>query len=84
MKVSACKCFFDYVARHISMLSNFAKQFENNIYLQLYDHMVNKFSKYLTSFCKNHNTQNSLLRMTESWKAKLNNGSKVAVIKWTY
>ena len=42
--------------------------------------MQNKFSKYLTGFRKNHNTQNSLLGMTESWKFRLNNGSKVGVI----
>ena len=42
--------------------------------------MENNFSKYLIGFPKNHNTQNSLLRMIESWKAKLNNGSKVGVI----
>ena len=42
--------------------------------------MESKFSKYVTGFRKNHNTQNSLLRMIESWKAKLNNGSKVGVI----
>ena len=42
--------------------------------------MENKFSEYLTGFRKNHNTQNSLLRTIESWKAKLNNGSKVGVI----
>ena len=42
--------------------------------------MENKFSRYLTDFGKNHNTQNFLLRMIESWKAKLNNGSKVGVI----
>ena len=42
--------------------------------------MENKFSKYLTSFPKNNNTQNSLLRMIESWKAKLNNGSTIRVI----
>ena len=42
--------------------------------------MENKFSKYLTGFRKNQNTQNSLLRMIESWKAKLNNGSKVGEI----
>ena len=42
--------------------------------------MQNKFSKYLTGFRKNHNTLNSLLRMIESWKARLNNGSKVGVI----
>ena len=42
--------------------------------------MEDKFSKYLTGFRKNHNTQNSLLRTIKSWKAKLNNGSKVGVI----
>ena len=41
--------------------------------------MQNKFSKYLTGFRKNHNTQNSLLSMIESWKFRLNNGSKVGV-----
>ena len=62
------------------MLSNFAKIFENIVYLQLNDYMENKFSKYITGFRKNHNTQISLLRMIEFWKAKLNNGSKVGVI----
>ena len=42
--------------------------------------MQNKFSKYLTGFWKNHNIQNSRLRMIESWKVRLNNGSKVGVI----
>ena len=66
--------------RAISTLSNFAKLFESFIYSQLNDYIENKFSKYLTSFRKNHNTQNSLLRTIESWKAKLNNGSNVGVI----
>ena len=43
--------------------------------------MGNKFSKYLTGFRKNHNTQNYRLRMIEFWKAKLKSGSKVGVIK---
>ena len=42
--------------------------------------MQNKFSKYLTGFRKNHNTQNSLLRMIESWKVRHNNGSKVGIM----
>ena len=42
--------------------------------------MENKFYKCLTGFRKNHNIQNSLLRMIESWKAKLNNRSKFVVI----
>ena len=63
----------------ISTLSNFAKLFESIIYSQLNDYMENKFSKYFTGFPKNHNTQKSLLTMIESWKAKLNNESKVGV-----
>ena len=66
--------------RPICTSSNFTKMFESIIYSQLNDYMENKFSKYLTGFCKNHNTLNSLFRMIESWKAKLNNGSKVGVI----
>ena len=42
--------------------------------------MQDKFSKYLTGFWKNRNIQNSRLRMIESWKVRLNNGSKVGVI----
>ena len=66
--------------RLISTLSNIAKLFENTTYLQLNHYMENKFSKYLTGYRKNHNTQNSFLRMTESWKTELNNGPKVGVI----
>ena len=42
--------------RPISTLSNFAKLFESIIYSQLNDCMENKFSKYLTAFCKSRNT----------------------------
>ena len=42
--------------------------------------MESKFSKYFTGFHKNHNTQNSLLEMIESWKDRLSNGSAVEVI----
>ena len=66
--------------RPISTLSNSAKLFGNIIYSQLNDNIENKFSKYLTCVRKNYNTQNSLLRMIESWTAKLNDGSKVGVI----
>ena len=63
--------------RPISTLRNFAELLESIIYLQLNDYTENKFSKYLTGFRKNHNTQNSLLRMIESWKANLNNGKRL-------
>ena len=66
--------------RPISTLCNFTKLFESLIFTQLNRYMQNKFSKYLTGFRKNHNTQNSLLRMIESWKVRLNNGSKVGVV----
>ena len=66
--------------RPISTLSNFTKLFESILFTQRNRYMQNKFSKYLTAFRKNHNTQNSLLRMIESWKVRLNNGSKVGVI----
>ena len=42
--------------------------------------MEGKFSKCLTDFRKNRNTQNCLLRMIESCKIRLNNSSKVGVI----
>ena len=66
--------------RPISTLSNFTKLFESILFTQLNGYMQNKFSKYLTGFRKNQNTQNSLLRMIESWKFRLNNGPKVGVI----
>ena len=59
--------------RCITTLSNFAKLLESIIYSQLNDYMKKKFSKYFTGLRKNY-TQNSLLRLIESWKAKLNNG----------
>ena len=61
----------------ISTVANFTKLFESILFTQLNRYMQNKFSKYLTGFRKYHNTQNSLLRMIESWKVRLNNGSKV-------
>ena len=63
--------------RPISTLRNFAELLESIIYLQLNDYTENKFSKYLTGFRKNHNTQNSLLRMIESWKTNLNNEKRL-------
>ena len=42
--------------------------------------MENEFSQYLTGFTKNDNTWNSLLKMIESWKSRLNNGLKVGVM----
>ena len=42
--------------------------------------METKFSKSLTGFRKNHNTQYALLRMIENWKTQLNKRKKFGVI----
>ena len=63
-----------------STLSNFVKLFESILFTQLNRYTQNKCSKYLTGFRKNHNTQNSFLRMIKFWKVRLNNGSNVGVI----
>ena len=63
--------------RPISTLSNFTKLFESILFTQLNRYMKNKFSKYLTGFRKNYSMQNSLLRMTKSWKVRLNNNQKL-------
>ena len=42
--------------------------------------MQNKFSIYVTGFCKNHGTQHPLLKMIETWKTKLNMGHKLGEI----
>ena len=52
--------------RPLSTLSNLSKIFEKRIYSQINAYMSDKFSKYLTGFCKNHNAQHGLLKMIES------------------
>ena len=42
--------------------------------------MSGKFSKYLTEFRKNHNTQHALLIMIEHWKSNLNKENKIGAI----
>ena len=70
----------DNTYRPIGTLTNFTKPFESILFTQLNKYMQKEFSKYLTGFRKNHNMQNSLLRMIESWTVRLHNGSKVEVI----
>ena len=52
--------------RQVSTLLNLSKVFEKLIYSQINTYMKDKFSKYLTEFCKNHNTQHALLNMIEN------------------
>ena len=42
--------------------------------------MSDKFSKYLTEFCKNHNRQHAFLNMIENWKSSVNKRNKVGAI----
>ena len=66
--------------RPISTLSNFSKVFERLLHSQISEFMEPKFSKLLTGFRKNHNTQHALLKMIETWKAKLNTGCKIGAL----
>ena len=49
---------------------NFIKLFEGILITQLNIYMQKDFSKYLTGFRKNHNTQVSLLSMIESLESQ--------------
>ena len=53
--------------KHISNLSYFSKIFEKLIYTQINFFIEPKLSKYLTAFCKKHNTQHALLKVIETW-----------------
>ena len=66
--------------RPVSTLSNLSKLFEKLIYSQINTYMGDKFSKHLTGFRKNHNTQHAFLNMIESWKSNLNKGNKIGAI----
>ena len=57
------------------ILSKLSKIFEKLIYSQINTCINDKFSKYLTSFRKNHNTQHALLNMIENWKSDQNKGN---------
>ena len=64
----------------VNTLSNLSKVFEKLIYSQINTYMSDKFSKYLTAFRKNHNTQHVFLNIIENWKSNLNEGNKIGAI----
>ena len=66
--------------RPVSTLPNLSKVFEKLIYSQINTYMSDKFSKCLTGFRKNHNTQHALLNMIENRKTNLNKGNKIGAI----
>ena len=47
----------------VSLRSRISKAFERIIYNQINEYIEPFISKVLTGFCKNHNTQDSLLKM---------------------
>ena len=66
--------------RPVSTLSSLSKVFEKLIYSQINTYVSDTFSKYLTGFRKNHNTQHALLNMIENWKSNLSKGNKIGAI----
>ena len=42
--------------------------------------MSDKFSKYLTGFRKNHNTQHAFLNMIENWRSSVSKRNKIVAI----
>ena len=61
-------------------LSNLSKEFEKLIYSDINTYISDKFSKYLTGFCNNHNTQHALINMIENWKNNINKRNKIGII----
>ena len=66
--------------RPVSTLSNLSNIFEKINYSQINSYKSDKFSKYLTGFRKNHNTQHALLNMIENWKSTRNKGNKIFML----
>ena len=54
--------------RPVSLLLNVSKVYERIIFNQISTYFEPCFSSFLTGFHKNHNTQQSLLKMLELWK----------------
>ena len=57
--------------RLVSILSHISKDFELIIYNQIDQYIEPFLSKIVTGFCKNHNTQHSLLKMLENFKLEV-------------
>ena len=66
--------------RPISLLSHLSKIIEKIIFNQISNFMEERFSNLLTGFRKNHNTQDSLIKMIESWKKALDNNKNIGII----
>ena len=69
--------------RPVSTLSDQSKVFEKLIYSQINIYINGKFSKYLTGFCKNHNTQRVLLNMIQNCKSDISKEDKIEAVFMT-
>ena len=66
--------------RPVSLLSHVSKVYERIIFNQISTYFELYFSSFLPGFCKNRNTQHSLLKMLERWKEGLDKGKSVGAI----
>ena len=64
----------------MSTLSKLSKIFEKPIYSQINTCMNDKFSKDLTKFRTNHNTQHVLLNMIANYNSNQNKGNKIRAV----
>ena len=66
--------------RPVSLLSHISKVFERVIYNEINEYIESSLSKILTGFRKNHNTQQSLLKMLLNFKEASHKGNSVNAI----
>ena len=63
-----------------SLMSYVSKVYERIIFNQISTYFEPYFSSFLTGFCKNHNTQHSLLKRLELWEKALDKAKSVGAI----
>ena len=64
----------------VSLMSHISKVYERIIFNQISTYFEAHFSRFLTGFCKNHNTQYLLLNMIQLCKEALDKGKSVGAI----
>ena len=64
----------------VSLMSHISKVYERIIFNQISTYFEAHFSRFLTGFCKNHNTQYPLLNMIQLCKEALDKGKSVGAI----
>ena len=66
--------------RSVRLLFHTLNVFERVIYNQINKYIKPFLSRALTCFCKNHNTEHSLLGMLDNFKEALDKGNSVSAI----